>query len=466
MNFDSCIEKNRNQLIRTTQELVRIKSVEDDSVAGGPFGQGVKDCLERTLEICRELGFKTKNIDGYAGHAEMGSGKDLIGVLVHLDVVPEGNGWIHEPYSGKIIDGKIFGRGSTDNKGPAVSVIYALHLLKKMKIAFKKRIRIIFGCNEESGWRGIKYYFQKEEKPCCGFTPDGLFPIINREKGILQVELSKKFAENDDDFIPIKIMRLKGGLRPNIVPDLCQCEIFAEDGQTEKLKNILLPLQDDKDIDITFNRQDCRIRTRGLSVASSIPEKGKNAIIRLFGILGKMSFSQSAQYQFIQFILKHIGQEVNGKMLGIQMEDLKSGPLTLNLGVADINSKKGKITLDIRYPVNREEEEIIERIRQKVAGTGISVEKKDGKAPLYVSEDHFMIKKLSRVYEEVTGEKANLLSIGGGTYARALENIVAFGSLFPGREILAHQVNEYLCIEDLIKMTKIYTPAIQALVEG
>ena len=91
MNFDSCIEKNRNQLIRTTQELVRIKSVEDDSVAGGPFGQGVKDCLERTLEICRELGFKTKNIDGYAGHAEMGSGKDLIGVLVHLDVVPEGN---------------------------------------------------------------------------------------------------------------------------------------------------------------------------------------------------------------------------------------------------------------------------------------------------------------------------------------------------------------------------------------
>lgn len=464
MRFDSYIDQMSSEIIKTTQELVRIRSVENDSVTAGPFGQGVKDCLDKTLEICSSMGFKTKNVDGYAGHAEMGEGKDLIGILVHLDVVPEGSGWEHEPYSGKIVDGKIYGRGSMDNKGPAVSVIYALHLLKKLKIDFKKRVRIIFGCNEESGWRGIKYYFEKEEKPCCGFTPDGLFPIINSEKGILQVQMVSDFRE-DNIRRPIKLIQLKGGLAPNIVPDYCECELRIEAEAIEKVKNIINKYQSDEGMDIDFNNSVLTIKSRGIAVASSIPEKGKNAITQLLRVLDEIFFVESSQSKFIRFISENIDQQVNGKKLGIQMEDEISGPLTINLGIADFDEAKGSIVLDIRYPIKRTEVEILERLDKSVEMTEIDVKKCSGKAPLCVPKDHFIIKKLSAVYEEVTGKKAELLSIGGGTYARALNNIVAFGAHFPGRKMLAHQKNEFLYIKDLIKMTKIYAPAIKALVE-
>ncbi len=464
MEFDTYIEKMSDEIIKTTQELVKIKSVESDPVKGGPFGKGVKDCLKRTLEICESMGFKTKNIDGYAGYAEMGSGEDLIGILVHLDVVPEGAGWTYNPYSGEIIEGKIYGRGTSDNKGPAVSVIYALRLLKDLNVDFKKRVRIIFGCNEESGWKGIKYYLQKEEKPCCGFTPDGLFPIVNREKGILQVQLIKDFKD-DGNGNPIKFISLKGGLRPNMVPDYCECKIRISDQTHERVKNIIDKYRYKDDMDVEFDNDICIIKSRGISVASSIPENGKNAITRLLGMIGEIPFAQFSIREFIRFIKNNIGEQLNGKTLGIQMEDDISGTLTLNLGMADIDKKRGCITLDIRYPVKRREKEIINQLKKKVEMTGIVLKRLDGKAPLYVPEDNFMIKILSKAYEEVTGTEAELLSIGGGTYARAMDNVVAFGGLFPGRQILAHQKDEFLYIEDLIKMTKIYTNAIKVLVE-
>jgi len=464
MKFDDYVNQISSQLIQTTQELVRIRSVEENPVEGGPFGQGVKDCLEKTLEICSSLGFYTKNVDGYAGYAEIGEGEDLIGILVHLDVVPEGDGWSYAPYSGKIVDGKLYGRGSTDNKGPAVSVIYALHLLKELNVDFKKRIRIIFGCNEESGWKGIKYYFEKEEKPCCGFTPDGLFPIINSEKGILQVQLTGDFNESALQY-PLKLIRLKGGLRPNMVPDYCECELYVKPELHRNIEKIIRKYQNNKDLNIELKGDVCKIESRGIAVASSIPEKGKNAISEILKLLMELPFAESSQSKMVRFISENIGQEIDGKKIGLQMKDEISGPLTVNLGMADFNENRGAVTLDIRYPVKSKESEILQRLKQSVEKTGISVVKSEGKAPLYVPKDHFIIKKLSQIYEEVTGTEATLLSIGGGTYARAMDNIVAFGSLFPGRPILAHQKDEFLYIEDLIKMTKIYAPAIQALVE-
>ncbi|MBA7542967.1 putative dipeptidase [subsurface metagenome] len=331
-------------------------------------------------------------------------------------------------------------------------------------MTLKKRVRIIFGCNEESGWKGIKYYLRKEEKPCCGFTPDGLFPIVNREKGILQVQLVKDFKD-DDTRNPIKFISLKGGVRPNMVPDYCECKMSTGVQTYELVKNIIDKYGYKDDMDVEFNNDICIIKSRGISVASSIPENGKNAITRLLGMIEEIPFTQSSIREFIRFIKDNIGEQLNGKTLGIQMEDDVSGHLTLNLGLADIDEKRGCITLDIRYPVKRREEEIISQLNKKVEMTKIVVRRCDGKAPLYVPEDHFMIKILSRAYEEVTGMKAELLSIGGGTYARALDNMVAFGGLFPGRQILAHQKDEFLYIEDLIKMTKIYTNSIKTLVE-
>ena len=465
MNFDRYIEELSGDIIKTTQELVKIKSVESAPVEGGPFGQGVKDCLTKALEICQSMGFKTKNVDGYAGYAEYGNGKDLIGILVHLDVVPEGTGWEHNPYGADIIDGKMYGRGTSDNKGPAVSVLYALKLSKNLKVDFNKRIRIIFGCNEETGSKGIEYYAKHEEIPSCGFTPDGLFPIINSEKGILRIDLIKDFK--NEKIVPgfIRLISLNGGTAPNIVPDFCECKIELTNNSIKSIKDAFGKYEYKDDLEIEFSNGICIIKSKGFSVASSIPEKGKNAITRLLEFLSKFTFSKKSLNEYFQFLSKNIGQEYNGKTFGIQMKDDISGVLTVNIGLADINEEKGTVTLDIRYPVKRTGDEIIGTLKKKTDNSKIILKKRDEKKPLYVPENHFMIKILSKVYEEVTGTKAELLSIGGGTYARALDNMVAFGPLFPGRQILAHQKNEFLYLEDLVKMTKVYVKAIEALVE-
>jgi succinyl-diaminopimelate desuccinylase len=469
MDFSNSVDAIKNELIKTTQELIRIRSVQGAPVQNGPFGKGVKDCLERTLEICSSMGFRTKNVDGYAGYAEWGSGDDLIGILVHLDVVPEGSGWTQSPYGGNVIDGKIYGRGSMDNKGQTVSVIYALNILKQSNFDFKKRVRIIFGCNEESGMEGIKYYIHKEEKPNYGFTPDGLFPIINSEKGIIRVNFLTSFPE-DNDYL-LKIIRLKGGTAPNAVPDYCECELEYKPDVKETINSIIEQYIDVENISIQVDDEEnkCIIKSTGIAVASSIPEKGKNAIAQLFEIISKISSTnnkQSPQEKFINFIVENIGKQTNGKNMGLKMEDDVSGPLTLNMGMAEIDYKQAKLVLDIRYPVKRTEEEIIDLLKKKLKNTNITLQKANCKAPLFVPANNFLIKILTKVYEEVTGSKAELLSIGGGTYARALDNFVAFGGLFPGREILAHAKDEFMYIEDLIKMTKIYILAIKALVEN
>ncbi|HHY13423.1 MAG TPA: Sapep family Mn(2+)-dependent dipeptidase, partial [Thermoanaerobacterales bacterium] len=178
------IERYRNDIIKSVQEQIKIKSVKGESKPGMPFGEGPREALEHALKLSEELGFKTKNVDGYAGHAEYGEGDDIVGVLVHLDVVPEGTGWVHPPYGGEIHDGKIYGRGTIDNKGPAIAALYALKALKDSGVNMKRRVRIIFGTDEESGWEDMDYYMENEENPMCGFSPDALFPIINSEKGI------------------------------------------------------------------------------------------------------------------------------------------------------------------------------------------------------------------------------------------------------------------------------------------
>lgn len=467
MNFNDSVDLIKNDLVRITQDLVRIKSVQDNPIPGGPFGKGVKDCLEKTLEICSSMGFRTRNVDGYAGYAEWGEGDELIGILVHLDVVPEGSDWSYPPFSGEIVDGKIYGRGTSDNKAPTVSVIHALNILKNSGIKFNKRVRIIFGCNEESGWECIEHYIKKEEIPGYGFTPDGLFPIINSEKGIMKVELSSTFNENNKEDL-FKIIRLNGGTASNMVPDYCECKCEYKPELKDVIYSVIEKNKQNKDLNIQMDDRSNRliIKSKGIAVASSVPEEGKNAIIHLFYILNEMTAGiSSSQIEFIRYIIKNIGEEVNGENIGIKMQDDVSGPLTLNLGIADFDQNNGKIILDIRYPVKRTENEIFQLLKNNIQSTKITIEKGKGKKPLFVPDNHFLVGILGKVYEEQTGNKAELISIGGGTYARAFDNFVAFGALFPGREMLAHRKDEYIFIEDLIKMTKIYTFAMKELLE-
>lgn len=469
MRFNEAIESMGNDIIESVQTLVRVKSVETNPEPGAPFGREIKECLDKTLDICSKLGMKTENFDGFAGHAEYGLGDEIVGILVHVDLVPEGSGWSHEPYGGEIVDGKIYGRGTIDDKGPAVAAIYALKAVMDSGVKFNRKVRIIIGCDEESGrWACMNHYFKQAEMPMCGFSPDADFPIINSEMGIIIFNLEKEFLENQESCCcGLKIKRIQGGNKVNMVPDYCECEIEMQKDFSLRIEKTVEYMRDKlgAKLELVIDNNKCIIKSYGLSAHGATPEKGVNAISQLISCICKLPLSVCEQTAYINFLDTHIGLETDGKSFRVAMSDDVSGKLVFNLGTIDISEKKGSVGINIRYPVTKKGNDVYNILKGESSEAGIKVIEGSGKDPLYVPKDNFMIKILQKVYEDVTGQEAGLISIGGGTYARAIKNAVAFGPLFPGREETAHQKDEYIEVEDLIKSTKIYAEAIYELVK-
>jgi succinyl-diaminopimelate desuccinylase len=469
MKFDKAVESMKDDIIKSVQELVQIKSLETKPEPEAPFGREIRECLDRTLELCSKLGMKTENFGGYAGHAEFGEGDEIIGILVHVDVVPEGSGWSHDPYGGEVIDGKLFGRGTIDDKGPAVAAIYGLKAVMDLGEKFNKRVRIIVGCDEESGrWACMKHYFKQNEMPVCGFSPDADFPIINSEMGILIFNLKKEFAKNEESCCGgLKIKRIQGGNKVNMVPDYCECELEMKKDFTDRIQKTVeyMKIEKNAKLELFFENEKCIIKSYGLSAHGSTPDKGINAISQLISFICKLPLCVSEQTSYLNFLDEHIGSETDGSSFGVAMSDEVSGKLVFNLGTIDVSEEKGDIGINIRYPVTKTSSEVYDIIKEKISSSGIELLTGNGKDPLYVPADNFMIKVLQKVYENVTGQKAELISIGGGTYARAIKNAVAFGPLFPGKEETAHQKDEFIEIEDLLTSTKIYAEAIYELVK-
>jgi len=454
------ILKYKDDIIYHTCELVKIRSVQGQPEAEKPFGGGVDRALKYVLELGKELGFTTKYVDGYAGHVEFGEGDIIIGILVHLDVVPEGEGWTSPPYSAEIRDGKIFGRGSADDKGPAVVALYALKVLKDTGVLPDKRIRIIFGTNEESGMKDMEYYFTKEPVPDMGFSPDAGYPIYNREKGILRIQISNKKMEAEK-CIP-SITEIKGGRAVNIVPDVCQGFISGDSLGEDQINNLQKIAREYSgcNIEVIRKGKDLILKTHGKPAHGAAPEGGINAISHLIQFIYKTEL-HSFHDRFIQFLYEKIKLETNGYSMGINCKDEESGELTLNLGIIDIDSYKASVILDIRYPVTCSGDEIVDEIKKQGDIYNVTVSSSDHQLPLYVKEGHLLLQLLGKAYEKVTGEKVKLLSMGGGTYARTLRNNgVAFGGAEGGN---VHQADEYVLIEGLMYHGRICTQAIYEL---
>lgn len=184
-------------LIQSVIAMVNIPSVKSQPVPGAPFGIETKKALEKALDISQALGFDTQIIENAVGYAAWGAGEDYIGVLGHVDVVPEGKGWQDPPFSGAIREEKIFGRGVLDNKGPIMAALYGLYALKSLGIPLKRPVRILFGTDEESGFADIPLYLKHEKPPLAGFTPDCKYPVVYSERGRAQVSVSQAHgAEN------------------------------------------------------------------------------------------------------------------------------------------------------------------------------------------------------------------------------------------------------------------------------
>ena len=457
------IESYKEEMIKSTQELIKIKSVEDlaTSKPGKPFGEGPAEALSKALEIASNMGFKTVNLDGYVGYAEYGEGDDYIAILGHLDVVPEGDGWIHPPYGAEIHDGKLFGRGTVDDKGPLVAALYGVKAIKDLNIPISKKIRVIFGANEETGCGDIPYYVAREKAPVAGFTPDAEFPVIFAEKGITSIDLIKKVSNGSIG--AYEVLSLNGGIRPNMVPDYCEAKIKGSNlnkiGEDAKKSGA----EYDFKFDYTIDGDVLTLKAYGRSAHGSTPEKGKNAVMAMTAFLGEITNKETDLSKYLTFINKRIGFDTKGAKLGCNLNDEPSGDLSFNAGIIKFENNEITLTNNLRYPVTSTIEDVRKPIEEAAKEIGIEVKVLDDTKPLYYDKNNPIVKKLQKVYVDLTGDKVEPLAIGGGTYAKTMPNIVAFGPVFADDPDVMHQPNEYIDLEKFMLCAKIYVNAIYEL---
>ena len=473
------IDEYRDEMIKTLQELLAIRSVSAEPSDDAPFGKGVQEAFEYMLKKAKDEGFETENVDHYGGHIEFGgylldeageiegTSEEIMGILGHLDVVPEGKDWDFDPYGGEVVDDRIYGRGAIDDKGPTVAAFYAMKALKDAGIVPEKKVRLILGLDEETGWKGMDYYLKRVKHPDFGFTPDGEFPAIHGEMGILIFDIVKKIGKTPANAKGVSLRSMSGGNAPNMVADHARAVIKAD--TYDKIREKLAEFKNATGYQINAKGigKNLEITTLGVSSHGARPEKGLNAISILMKFFENIGFENEDLKDFIEFYNSHIGFELCGDSLGCGLEDQPSGKLILNVGMVTIDDESASLTINIRYPVTLGENQVYDSLLPVINQYNMGIVKKSHQAPIYLPKDDPMVCTLMDVYKEHTGDyKCEPMVIGGGTYARAVKNTVAFGADFPGEPELAHQKNEYITITNLVKCAKIFADAIFRLAGG
>ncbi len=449
MNTKEKVVQLTDEMIASLARLVRYNSELAEAKPGRPFGDETYLCLEEALSMAKAMGFQTKNLDGYCGYAEMGEGKDILGIVAHLDIVPVGDGWDTDPFQVIQKDGVLYGRGVSDDKGGAICALYAMKLVKEEGIPLNKRVRLLFGCNEETGMKCMEHYNKVEEPITLGFTPDGSFPGIYGEKGHMHMDVTSKNT---------KIIAMNGGFVTNAVCHRCETVIPAGEVDLEALRAALAatPLND---FSLTEEEGKLTILAIGASAHASTPWLGVNAAGYTMKALADVGFKDD----FVEYYNSHIGCKGTGEGFHIGIED-EYGSLTLCNGVIKTVDGVINCTIDIRVPVTFHEPQIRELVKDRLEDENGKCEIKAIGEPLFFPVDSPMVSALVDAYVKITGDtETKPMVIGGGTYAKAIPGIIAFGCEFPGAITHIHEPNECMDIDHMQKQVEIYVEAIKNL---
>ena len=436
------IEQTLPAQIEDLKALVRIPSVSrgDPAEPGKPFGRTVYEALQKALEIARRLGLNAWDVDGYCGVVEYGAGEECLGILAHLDVVPEGEGWSVPPYSATEKDGRIIGRGTLDDKSPALSAIYALAAIKDCGYPMKRRVRVILGCDEEIGSLGVEHYLKVEGQPTLAFTPDAEYPVVNSEMGILHTTYEKHYAS---------ALRIDCGTAANVIPGVIRAT----------LPDQAVPVAVPDGFTATFEGNSITVEGRGGH--ASMPEFAKNALQALLLILVQQPLPKEDK-ETVLALHALWKLDMHGESLGIDVTD-ESGRITYQPDVIRFGENGVRFICDCRHPFSAKAEDLIKTWDDAYGKAGFVRTETTIKPGHFIPADSELVSTLMAVYNELNGSDSKPLSMGGGTYAREMENAVAFGIVREGEESMCHMPDESISIEDVRFNTNCMAEAIRRL---
>lgn len=461
--IDELVKSYREDMIQSLEELVRIPSVInlENAGEGAPFGQEIRSALDGLMELAKELGFKVRDYDGYAATVDFGTEGKEVGILSHIDVVPAGNGWTRKPFLPEICDGKMYGRGTVDDKGPLVACLYAMKAIQESGLPIRNHVRHIIGCDEETGHRCIKYYLTKEKGPDLGFSPDAMFTVIHAEKGILrfQIKSDRKLPDPEE----LCVIRVAGGTVVNAVPNIAEVWLGGPREQLEEVqKEFRIKAADGSGemegdvLHLTFH---------GVSAHAMQPWLGQNAILPMIRFLKELPFGDLKTREYFQNLDTLFGDGWEGRNLGVACEDQLSGKLSMNLGILNVEGEGMDLKVDVRCPVHIDLDTIWKTICLTCEKYGFQPEYWQKRPPLYVPKDAKLVQILLEVYADVTGTWEEPITIGGGTYCRDVENFVSFGPVFPGKPELAHEADEFIDLDELMECARLYAQALYRLLQ-
>lgn len=441
------LEAHENKLISYTQDLLRIPTIEAEPLPGAPFGAANRQALDLVLGWARSSGMRAVDMEGYCGYAEFGSGSAQIASFGHIDVVPVGPGWKHDPFGAEIDGDYLYARGAVDDKGPTVASFFALCAIHECFPDLGVTFRQFFGCNEESGFHCIEHYAAREPAPSFGIAPDSGWPLYYAEKGILNLELTVPLFGQK-----MQLRSAEGGQRPNIVIDSASAHVGV---LPEARATVEQALADAWDRNVTYAWEGNELGLFAIGKAShgSRPFGGDSAAIRLFRFLTEIAPDEDKPVYDALMDLTQLG----GAGLGIAGADEPSRDLTNNLGIVKTEAGALQLLFNIRYPVTWTSDDIVRRCRAHLAELPLSATLATSRdaPPLYFPLEHPLVGIIIDAYEAETGERKKPGAMGGGTYARAIANTVSIGTGWEG-DGEAHETDERVKVAHLLRMSKIY----------
>lgn len=458
--LDRFLEAHREEMVGDILRLIRIPSISRDL-------HQVAAALRQVLDKAGQRGFQAVSLlDDRVGLVEMGSGPEVIGVLAHVDVVEAEGNWEIPPFAGRVKDGWIWGRGAVDDKGPLFAAFYAMQAVRSLRLPLCKKVQLIIGTQEEAAWTDMRAYVQNYQTPAYGFTPDGEFPVTNREKGYADIRLDfPKTRGQGGDF---ELMALSGGKMVNMIPAAAQAVIRGEPVMLENCLADYLEARPGAQIALEQGEGGLLVTASGVSAHSSVPEKGVNAIALLGDFLCRLPLGKGGAANLPAFLSACCHEDFYGKAIGLygKSEYLNGEYIHRNVISPTLLETKAdcfSVTLNLRTSPGTHREDIERAFAAFARQYGYSWEHLAYEAPVYVPKDRPFLKVLGDAYEEISGQAAEPALALGTSYAKAMPNIVAYGPVFPGEEDFCHAADERISIASLLKAAKIYARALAAM---